>query len=581
MLLQELVAFSYSDQMELPPTLYVESPVRYLIVLDQGGRFQQMIDTADSSSRATRRGTPRLVPQIQRSSGIKPLLLADKADYVLGYVGEGDKPERVAQCHAAFQESVSACEAATHAPLVTAVKTFLEKMPANVVTDPNFDPSATITFRVDDEFPIDLPSVQAHWANTNDPEIQNAPVMQCVVCGNERPVLARLQAKIKGVPGGQTSGTSIISANAHAFESFGLEESLIAPTCGNCGERFTKALNYLLSSDEHCLRIGGAAFVVWTRENFAFDWFGLLNQPSSEQSLALLESLKSGGWPASVEADRFFACSLSGSGGRTVVRDWIDTTVGNAKQTVKAWFQRQNIVDSYGQTTAPLGIYALATATVRDPRRELGPPTVRTLMRSAMTGTPVPQNLLGSTLQRCQVGERDRRGNWEHVTTNRAALIKLVLSSLNQNGDKEDRLVGLDEANNSVGYQCGRLLAVLEEVQREAIRGVNQTVADRFYGTASTAPRSVLPRLVQGAQPHLAKLERDNRGAAIALRSRLESIIGHIPATPFPATLSMTEQGMFTLGYYHQRADDRAKSMAARDRRRATESDAKTENGEE
>jgi CRISPR-associated protein Csd1 len=130
--------------------------------------------------------------------------------------------------------------------------------------------------------------------------------------------------------------------------------------------------------------------------------------------------------------------------------------------------------------------------------------------------------------------------------------------------------------NESPAYRCGRLLAVLEEAQRLAIPGVSATIIDRYFGTASSTPASVFPRLVRGAQPHLAKLERDRRGAAIALQRRIEEILGGLSLTKigglysgFPSTLSLQEQGLFSLGYYHQRAYDRAQALAARARREA------------
>ena len=107
--------------MKLPPTLYSEAPVRYLIELDGDGRLltPQPIDTSDPASRRTRRGTPRLVPQIQRASGIKPFLLVDKADYVLSYVGtvansssdeqRQKRERRVAACHDAYLDLVERC----------------------------------------------------------------------------------------------------------------------------------------------------------------------------------------------------------------------------------------------------------------------------------------------------------------------------------------------------------------------------------------------------------------------------------------------------------------------------------------
>lgn len=125
-------------------------------------------------------------------------------------------------------------------------------------------------------------------------------------------------------------------------------------------------------------------------------------------------------------------------------------------------------------------------------------------------------------------------------------------------------MVALESEHPSVAYQCGRLLAVLEEIQRAALPGINATIIDRFFGTASSAPAGVFGRLVRGSQHHLAKLERDRRGAYVSLQRRMEEVCGRIPAYPaFPRTLNLEEQALFCLGYYHQRANDRAE-LAAR-----------------
>src|SRR6266508_4405098 len=89
MLLQRLT--EYADRLPgLPPPLYAETPIRYIIELDGAGRLlsPSPTDTADPTSPRTRRGTRRKAPEVQRSSAIRPLLLADKADYVLGHVAD-------------------------------------------------------------------------------------------------------------------------------------------------------------------------------------------------------------------------------------------------------------------------------------------------------------------------------------------------------------------------------------------------------------------------------------------------------------------------------------------------------------
>lgn len=121
-------------------------------------------------------------------------------------------------------------------------------------------------------------------------------------------------------------------------------------------------------------------------------------------------------------------------------------------------------------------------------------------------------------------------------------------------------MVQLQSNHPEPAYHCGRLLAVLESIQRGALGDINATIVDRFYGTASTAPASVFGRLLRGAQPHLSKLRRDRPAAGYALQERLEEVLAALPA--FPTTLNLKQQGLFALGYYHQRAHDRAQARA-------------------
>ncbi len=559
MLLQRLS--EYMDRPGLPsalPRLYALQAVRYILELDGEGRLLGLpIDTADAASPVSRRGTRRPAPLIQRAVAIKPLLLADNAEYTFGLGREGSRADRVAACHLAYLDLLRACEAASGEGAVSAVRRFLEGAGSRDLTFlADIDRGALLTFRVDGQFVIDLPAVQAFWADYNDPAAHAAPLMECLVCGRRRPVLARLPGKLKGVPGGQTAGTSLISANAAAFESYGQPASLGAPTCADCAERFTRAINGLLADPATRVVLGGMAFVAWTREPVSFSFTTYLSQPTPELVAELLQSLWRGGPVPPLDETAFYGLVLSGSGGRAVVRDWIDTTVGQAKASLARWFERQRIVGPSGEEHRPLGLYALAAATVREPRTDLGPAVPRALLHAALTGGPMPWNLLYEAVRRNRAEQT--------VDRSRAALIKLVLASQDPH-HLEDAMVQLDVGHPSPGYHCGRLLAVLEEVQRAAMPGINATIVDRFFGTASTAPASVFGRLMRGAQAHLAKLERDRPATYAALQRRLEEVLGPLPG--FPRTLTLQEQGLFALGYYHQRAADRAAARAAAERR--------------
>jgi CRISPR-associated protein Csd1 len=555
MLLQRLI--EYADRLEaeelLAPPLYSQKWVRYVIELDSDGRLlnPQPIDLAEVEG-GKKRGQQRAVPHTTRSVNIQPLLFADHAEYTLGLERDEAKPERVKQCHAAYLELLEQCAKQAENPLVEAVLTFLSDNPSNQL-DLNevFDRSGTIIFRVDDQFVHRQASVRKFWANylTAEPSGGDG-LMTCIICGEEKLALKSLKGKIKGIPGGQSVGTAIISANKAAFESYGLERSRIAPTCSECGDRFTKALNHLLRDDNTHLWFSSLIFAFWTKEpvsGFTFaTWY---DDPEPQSVRELINAVRTGKWNPDVDETPFYAVSLSGSGGRAVVRDWVDTTIGQVKSSLADWFQGQAVVDNWGEEPRPLGIRALASATVRD-LKDVKSPTYRALLRAGLSHTPLPWNLLQQAVRRNQ-SERD-------VTRPRAALIKLVLTT--QTIIKENEMVYLQEGHPEPAYHCGRLLSVLENIQRNALGDINATIVDRFYGTASTAPASVFGRLLRGAQPHLSKLRRDKPGTGHALQERLEEVLAALPA--FPTTLDLKQQGLFALGYYHQRAYDRAQARA-------------------
>lgn len=554
MLLQRLteLADRLEEKDELEPPLYNKKWIRYLIELDSNGRLLNPypIDLSGTTGKE-KKGQQRSVPHVVRASGITPLLLADHAEYTFGLGRENSRPERVEQCHAAYLELLEQCFKQTQDQVVSAVFTFLTSNPLEKLNlDQSFDRNGFIIFRVDDQFAHSRSSVRSFWVSHHSPKPSNGErEMQCVICGKQKPVLERLKGNIKGIPGGQTSGTAIISANESAFESYGLKASQIAPTCLECGDRFTKALNYLLSDDTSHVWFSSLIFAFWTSKPTRLSLSTSIKEPDKKAVQDLINSVRSGKWDPDVDETPFYAVSLSSSGGRAVIRDWVDTTVGQVKAALAAWFQGQAIVGAWGEEPHPLGIYALAGATTRD-LKDVPSPTYRALLRASLSQTPLPWNLLQLAVNRNHA-ERT-------VTRPRAALIKLVMTT--QNIFMEDDMVQLQIDHPEPAYHCGRLLAVLEKIQREAQGKINTTIVDRYYGTASTAPALVFGRLVRGAQPHLSKLMRDRRGAGIALQKELEEVMAAL--TTYPSTLDLRQQGFFSLGYYHQRAYDRTQAQA-------------------
>lgn len=109
----------------------------------------------------------------------------------------------------------------------------------------------------------------------------------------------------------------------------------------------------------------------------------------------------------------------------------------------------------------------------------------------------------------------------------------------------------LQQENADTAYLCGRLFAILEEIQRKAQgKEVNATIKDKFFSSACTTPSLVFPRLLKLSQNHLHKIE--NRGTAVNFDKKLTEVMGAMTVS-FPRNLNMDKQGLFILGYYQEK----------------------------
>ena len=489
------------------------------------------------------------LPHVMKSSGIKAKLLSDSGEYVLGISDIVDKQERVHECHQAFIDLLEDCARETSQKSIQTILNFYLQggLPQKEIEEKDIKGKDEITFRVAGAYPFELKVIQDYWANRSAEGVESKG--QCIVCGRYGPVLQRIPHKIKKIPNGQSAGNTIISANADPFESYGLRNSLIAPTCPKCAENFSRALNYLIEDKDSHIRVGPSAYVFWTKERSNFNIGNYFQAPDPTQVRALIRSVKTGqaGNTELDEAD-FFATSFSASGSRVVVRDYLETTILRAKKKLVKWFELQKIVNTNGSGSDPIAIYPLAASLYRDANKDMSPHVLPALVGSALYGKPIPKWLLALAVRR---NAADRQ-----VTRPRAAVIKMVLFSENSKKILEgNNMVALEKNSENQAYQLGRLMAVLESIQKQAQKGIKSTITDRFYGSASTAPASVFGRLLSGSKAHLAKIRKDKEGLYHIFERRLEDVCGQI--TSFPAILELKDQGMFALGYYHQKADDR------------------------
>lgn len=107
--------------------------------------------------------------------------------------------------------------------------------------------------------------------------------------------------------------------------------------------------------------------------------------------------------------------------------------------------------------------------------------------------------------------------------------------------------MALNKDETNTAYRLGRLFSILESTQKDAIgKDVGASIKDRYFGSATATPNVVFPRLMVLAQKHI---EKGKYG------KYFDNCIGEIMQgiQGFPSTLILEDQGMFVIGYYHQK----------------------------
>ena len=106
----------------------------------------------------------------------------------------------------------------------------------------------------------------------------------------------------------------------------------------------------------------------------------------------------------------------------------------------------------------------------------------------------------------------------------------------------------LNEQTTYLPNRLGRLFAVMEKIQKEANPNINTTIKDRYFNSACATPALVFPTLVNLAQKHLNKIG----GASVYYEKMMTELYSSINQS-YPVRMSLQDQGIFQIGYYHQR----------------------------
>ncbi len=571
MILQKLA--EYYGRLEADPEQNVacfgfsRQKISFVVVLNADGTLSAFQDARQDDG-------GRLVPRLlvvpgqakPSGSGLNPGFLWDNAQYILGFKPDDPKPDRTKQAFESFRDRHLTLEKEIGDQANSAVCRFLQNWtPDRADAHPQLAEMAVAfgVFRVagSTEYVHDRPRVIAFWNQriAGDDDAARTPSL---ISGEVQPIARLHEPKIKGVRGAQSSGATLVAFNADAYESYGKSQGANAPVGVEDAFKYCTALNRLTSDRERRVHLGDTTVVYWSEKPTPFEdaMFGIFEYQSAEDSASVdrlrgfLNRLRRAAEGAAFDDGEvpFHVLGLAPNAARVSVRFWLTGTVQDFAERLGQHLS-DLALDGAPPNMPPISIQRIIDQTARE-RDEILPLLGGAVLRAVLTGGHYPQSLAGAVLRRTRV-DGQTGGTNGHI---RASIIKAYLArKARLNNEQETITMSLDPDCHSVAYRLGRLFAALEKTQEDALGdGLNVTIKDRYFSSASANPVAAFPRLLRLHAHHLDKLGADKRGLKINREKLVQEICEDLNAGEgFPTHLPLDEQGLFFIGYYHQRQD--------------------------
>jgi len=385
---------------------------------------------------------------------------------------------------------------------------------------------------------------------------------------------------VPGVPGGGMY-CPLASFDKAATQSFGLGKHTLSMSLTTT-ELAAGALKWLLRDKDHNCSLGKKLVAVFwavsadkSSKPCAHDFAALFNEPDALQVRAFFKNIH-GHAVTAPHAAQFYCAILSSPKSRITVRGWHTQTLGCVTKSAAAYFKEVSLPNVFraGDLTAST-IGELAAATI-PPKSQSGPPSVvySRILQTALFGTLLPHAFLESALARQSLelakgcAEKKERSDFESRLRARTALIKLYFYSNQKEPSEQPMNEQHHDKQDHRAYRCGRVLALLDKIHNAAHgKSTASSPAGRYYGSASSTPALVFPRLCKLTNVHLEKI-----GGGLAYKLQhgvpkdksetpieqdfegLAQLIARFSADgKWPRTLSLEDQGRFAIGFYYEK----------------------------
>ena len=567
------------------PEGYSEQTVDFLVALAPNGKIESIIDwrlteqVPMKSGKMKERKTSRtvLLPKRTEKPGIDFNFIEHRPLYIFGLnfdsgnLTPDDHTDKAKKSHALFREKTLIELKGLDSPVINAFREFVSGWNPETETENPALLSLGKAYSTGkyafclgghpDVLLHEDSQIKSAWQSFR--EKTNATpenLTQCAVTG-EKLSVARIHNKIKGVVGGQASGTVLVGFKTTAGCSYGNEQSFNSNISENAMKKYTYALNTLLADRRHKQLLDDITVVYWAvggekHEKYvdclSYCLFGDDDKTDKDEAEKMLHSLAEKSREGTVSANTlasfdeidenvtFYILGIKPNASRLSVKFFYRQKCGDL---FKAIAQHQTDIQ-IGKDFRPIPLWRLKNElkSPKSSKENIDASLLTAIFKSVIYGTPYPGYLLSGMMTRVKTDRtmNDVRAGVIKACINRKARVR---------GQKEELQLALDTQNTNQAYLCGRLFAVLEHIQQAAATAkLNRTIKDAYFSSAASKPALVFPKLLMLSQNHIKKLNEKN---TVFYNKLITEIVDKLNGE-FPNTLMLDDQGRFMIGYYHQ-----------------------------
>lgn len=557
--------------------------VSYLVSLSPAGSIDDIIDyrsteiiTVGKNKKEKKIPRQVVMPKRTEKSGIDGNIIEHRPLYLFGLnmdkdiLTTEDKTHKAQKSHEKFIEKNRDFLEGLSSPVINAYRNFIENWRPADETENKYllslgkEYNKYFAFCLSgepDKLLHEDPLVKEKWNriySCQNDDKADIVLAQCAVKGKTAPI-AKIHSKIKGIYGGLSTGGVLIGFNNPAEESYGYTQSYNSNISEEVMNRYTKTLNYLLSSSKNKNHIDDVTVIFWamSKEEKYDDLLSAMLFYNSEsldadQTEEMLEKLMRSVENGNIVADRlegfgnidpnvdFYIVGLKPNSSRIALKFIYHKKIAFILENIA---KHQNDMHIVGQKkTIELWQLKKELISPKSKNETVNPSLLAKIFEAIIYNSQYPEYLLATTVRRVKT-DTDLKVNYI-----RAGIIKACINRKEKSLCRGEELtVALNKENHNQAYLCGRLFAVLERLQQSASNNqLNRTIKDAYFSSAASKPAVIFPKLLKLAQNHLNKVN-----SPVFFNKSIGEIVSELDGK-FPDVLNLTEQGKFIIGYYHQ-----------------------------